>query len=54
MRTEWMHLNETERGTFAVLTAFLSGRLALMETFNWALDLGPGETIKPCGDFAAR
>jgi len=22
MRTEWMHLNETERGTFAVLTAF--------------------------------
>ena len=27
MRTEWMHLNERERGAFSVLTAFLNGRL---------------------------
>jgi hypothetical protein len=46
MRTEWTHLNETERGAFTVLMAFLDGRLASVETINWALQLGSGESVK--------
>jgi hypothetical protein len=46
MRTEWMQLNETERGAFTVLMAFLNGRLASVETIKWALQLGPGESVK--------
>jgi hypothetical protein len=46
MRTGRMQLNEAERGAFNVLMAFLNGRLASMETINWALQLGPGESVK--------
>jgi hypothetical protein len=46
MRTEWTRLSETERGVFTVLMAFLNGRLASVETINWALQLGPGESVK--------
>jgi hypothetical protein len=46
MRTDWTRLNETERGAFTVLTAFLDGRLASAETINWALKLGPSESAK--------
>ena len=46
MRTEWTRLNETERGAFAVLMAFLNGRLASAETINWALQLGPSKSVK--------
>jgi hypothetical protein len=46
MRTEWTHLNEAERGAFTVLMAFLNGRLDSAATINWALQLGPGESVK--------
>jgi hypothetical protein len=46
MRTEWTRLNETERGAFTVLMAFLNGRLASATTINWALQLDPGESVK--------
>ena len=46
MRTEWTHLNEAERNAFRVLNAFLKDRLASLETINWALRLGPGESVK--------
>jgi hypothetical protein len=46
MGTEWTRLSETERGAFTVLMAFLNGRLASAETINWALQLGPGESVK--------
>jgi hypothetical protein len=46
MRTEWTRLNETERGAFTVLMAFLNGRLASAETINWALQLAAGESVK--------
>ena len=46
MRMEWTRLNETEQGAFTVLMAFLNGRLASAETINWALQLGPGESVK--------
>jgi hypothetical protein len=46
MRTEWRYLDEAERSAFTVLIAFLNGRLASVEIINWALQLGPGESVK--------
>jgi hypothetical protein len=46
MRTEFAYLNESERGAFSILIAFLRDRLATAETVNWALRLGPAESVK--------
>jgi hypothetical protein len=46
MRTEWLRLNEAERSAFSVVTAFIHDRLAAVETINWALGLGSGESVK--------
>ncbi len=46
VRPRWANLKEQDRATTLATIAFLKGRLEERETVDWALRLGPNDTIK--------
>lgn len=46
MRSHWVDLNERDRLTYRVMSAFLDGRLQARATVEWALRRQPHEAVK--------
>jgi hypothetical protein len=46
IRVGWTQFDESERSACAILSVFLTGRLASIETVNWALQIEPNQTAK--------
>lgn len=46
MRYQAVYLSEADRALFALTTTFLKGRLEQIETIDWALKLGPKDTVR--------